>query len=1087
MFAISKFSVTHPVLVNLMTVVIVVVGAFTFFLLPREIFPYVSTEVIFLETLHPRASADEVEKSITVLLEEEISEVRGIKKMQSTTVEGRSVIILEIQTDNMGLTIDKVRRDIETQVEGVLPDLPADVEKPVIKEFILDIPIISVALSGAENEHKLKETAYFLKDEFKKVSGVSDVNVIGERDEEIWVEIDPLRLYGYGLTLEDARLAIAVGGVDLAAGLARGGRQEFIVRTKELYSKPEDLHRVVLKSDGEGGRVLVEDIATVSDTFEEAVTLTRVNGERCITLDIKQRPGSDTLRITRDVKARMAELENDLPYGVKASFNREIAFMVRERLELLTWNGALGLLLCLAVLRFFLSGRMAMVTGLGIPFALMGGIIFMNFMGISLNMISMFSLIMVLGMLVDDGIVVAENTHRYLEKGVDPLTAAIRGSGEVFWSVFAAVATTVTAFAPMLFMTGIMGKFCRQIPMVVIVALLASLVEALLVLPVHLAEWSKPNNWIGIWRRDPEEMKNNPGRLKRLLSPLGALWQSIGIAFDRSPISPNFWFRPLVRGYTRLLFVTLRHRFVSFLVAVLIAGGIVAYASVNLKFELFKNDDIPLFFVNIETVPGTRLEETERSLAAMEDYLATFPDHYIQAVITRVGVMEDMSTMTMNYGSYRGQIIVDLAESHERPGLSGQMILDEVRDNMPEIPGVAKIEYQVDSGGPPTGSPVNFRISGEEYEALLPIAKEVKEYLASVEGVMDIKDDFEWGKEEFRIDVDRKKAADLGLDVAGVASEVRNAFAGGLAASFTRTREEVEIHVKFPKEYRSSLENIRLMKFRNSSGDLIPFDNFAKVNYGQSYSVITRWNQRKTITVSADVDTDIITSTEINERLMKRYGFRSPNDSTITFDYAGENEDTQEAMHSLQMAFIPAMFLNYTIIATVFNSFLQPIVVMSAIPLALLGVVIGLMAHGEPMGFMAMLGAVALVGIVVNDSIILLDFVNNARLRGWSRWRSLIWAAKTRVRPIILTTLTTIGGLLPMLSGMSGTSTFLVPMAISLVYGLLFATTLLLVYVPLMMALVDGAVLKCGLSLVREKYDESLLERTVRPTAVERA
>ncbi len=1079
MFAISKFSVTHPVLVNLLTVVIVLVGTIVFFLLPREMFPYVSTDVIFVETLHPRASADEVESSITVLLEEEISEVRGIKRMHSTTVEGRSVVILEVETDNLGITLDKVRRDIETEVEEVVPDLPLEAEKPTVREFILDIPIISIAVSGEVDEHHLKETAYFLKDEFKKISGVSDVNVIGERDEEIWVEIDPLRLYGYGLTLEDIRNSIAIGGLDLAAGLARGSKQEFIVRTKELYSNPDDLTRVVLKSDGEGGRVLIGDIAEVTDTFEEATTLGRVDGSRCITLDIKQRPGSDTIRISEDVKNRLVELQDKLPYGISATHNREIAFMVKERLSLLTRNGALGLILCLAILRFFLSGRMAMITGLGIPFALMGGLIFMMFMGISLNMISMFSLIMVLGMLVDDGIVVAENTHRYIERGVDPLTAAIRGSGEVFWSVVAAIGTTITAFAPMLFMTGIMGKFCRQIPMVVIFALLASLVEALFVLPVHLAEWSKPNNWLGIWKRDPVEMKKKPGWIKRTLAPLGAVWQYSGELFDRSPISPNFWFRPFLKSYTRLLIVSLRYRFLSLTVACLVAGGILTTAWFHLKLELFKNDDIPFFFINVETTPGMRLEETEQAMMKIEDYLVSLPENYLDAIISRVGVMEDMSTMTMNYGSYRGQIIVDLSESNERPGLSGQDVLDKIRDGMPRVIEIVKMEYQVDSGGPPTGAPVNFRISGEDYDQLIPITKEAKKYLATIEGVKDIKDDFEWGKEEFQIDIDRKKASDLGLDVAAVAKEIRNAFAGGLATTFTRSREEVEIHVKFPEEYRTSLENIRLMKFRNSRNELVPFKNFAEVAYGQGISVIHRWNQRKTITVSADVDTDILTSTMANQLLMDRYGVRSSKDSTITFDYAGENEDTQEAMKSLRLAFIPAMFLNYTIIATVFNSFLQPLVVMSAIPLAVLGVIIGLMIHSEPMGFMAMLGAVALVGIVVNDSIILLDFVNKARLRGLSRWRSLVWASKTRVRPIVLTTLTTIGGLTPMLTGLTGTSTFLVPMAISLVYGLLFATTLLLLYVPIMMAIMDGLVLRFGLNLVRTKYDETLLEESM--------
>lgn len=302
---------------------------------------------------------------------------------------------------------------------------------------------------------------------------------------------------------------------------------------------------------------------------------------------------------------------------------------------------------------------------------------------------------------------------------------------------------------------------------------------------------------------------------------------------------------------------------------------------------------------------------------------------------------------------------------------------------------------------------------------------------------------------------------------------------GGLATSFTRAKEEVEIHVKFPEESRTSIENVRLMKFRNNRGDLVPFENFAKVEYGQGLSSIGRWDQRRTITVSADVDTDVITSRQINQKIQEKFGFHDERHPGVVFDYAGENEDTEEALSSLMRAFFVALFVDYAIIATVFNSFMQPLVVMSAIPLAIIGVVIGLLVHGEPMGFMALLGCVALVGIVVNDSIILLDFVNKARLRGLSRWRSLIWSAKVRVRPIILTTLTTIGGLIPMLTGLTGTSTFLVPMAVALVYGLMFSTVLLLLVVPVLMSMLDGARIHFGYRLVRKEYDENLLRKSM--------
>jgi multidrug efflux pump subunit AcrB len=1079
MFALSKFSVTQPVLVNLLTLLIVISGTVTFFLLPRELFPYVQADFIFVTTIYPRAAADEIEKTITVLIEEEISDVRGIKEISSVTVEGRSVVIVECESDNTRIDTDQILRDIESEIEEVIPDLPREAEQPVAKKLIFDFPVLTVSLAGAVDEFELKKVANDVKDELKKVRGVSDVTIVGEREEEIWVEIDPQELYAHGLSLEDVRQAIERGGLDLAAGLARSSRKEFIVRTKELYRSPEDLVPVVVKSDSEGGRVRIGDIAEVRNTFEERITIGRLDGNRTINLDVKQRPGGDTLDITRDVKAKLQELDSAIPHGITAKINRDMSFMVEERLDLLTRNGAWGLLFCLVILRFFLTGRMALITGLGIPFAFMGGLLAMRIFGISLNMISMFSLIIVLGMLVDDGIVVAENVHRYLERGIDPLTAAIRGSGEVFWSVVASVMTTVSAFAPLMMMSGVMGKFTRSIPMVVIFCLMASLIEALLVLPVHLAEWSRPFDWRGI-RKGAPQRSGKPATLPfRLFAPIGVVMQTCGETFDRSVFSPNYWFKGFLRGYMRLLIFTLRHRFAAMAVTILMIGGVYAYGIVGIPFELFRNTDFTYFLINVELPSGARLEETERALGEIEKYLAQQPEGRIDAVISNVGKMENTETMFSSYGSNRGQIIVSLAPPSQRPDINAQEILDEVKADFPHVPEISKFEFHVDSGGPPKFAAVNFRIMGDNYRNQLDVAHEVEDFLETVEGVENIRNDFEWGKEELQIDVDPERASDLGLSVAAVAQEIRNAFAGGLATSFTRGKEEVEIHVKFPEKYRKSLQNIRVMKFRNDRGELVPFDSFAKVVYGQGLSVITRWGQKRTVTVSADVDRVHIQSNEANQILRDKYGFQSEKYPGITFDYAGENEDTEESMASLGRAFLLAAFVNYAIIATVFNSFMQPLVVMTAVPFALVGVIIGLAVHGEPMGFMALLGGVALVGIVVNDSIILLDFVNRMRRRGWSRWRSLIWSAKTRVRPILLTTLTTVAGLLPMLAGVTGTSTFLVPMAIALVYGLIFSTSLLLIVVPLLMSLLDGAKLAFGFNLVRKEYDESLLEKSM--------
>ncbi|KXK30252.1 MAG: Multidrug efflux pump subunit AcrB, partial [Candidatus Hinthialibacteria bacterium OLB16] len=372
----------------------------------------------------------------------------------------------------------------------------------------------------------------------------------------------------------------------------------------------------------------------------------------------------------------------------------------------------------------------------------------------------------------------------------------------------------------------------------------------------------------------------------------------------------------------------LRHRLAFVVVSLSLLVSFSVYASMRMKFELFKNDDFVFFMINLEMPESTRLEQTEKAIELVEEHLLGLPKNFIEAVVTRVGFIEDVSTGQMKYGSGKAQIVVDLTESAVRPGISGKDIMDLSRKNFPEIPGMMSIEFQEDRGGPPVGSALTFRIMAEDYPTILKISEEVQSYLRTVPGLKDIKDDFEWGKEEFRIDVDERRAADLGISVAEVAREVRNAFAGGLATTFTRGEEEVEIHVKFTEGYRSSPENIRIMKFRNDKGEMVPFDSFARVDYGRSFSSIQRWNQKRTVTVTADVDGVHITSRGINQMMQDRYGNVSKDHAGVLFDYGGEEEDSQESMAALGRAFALAMLINYGIIATIFNSVMQPFVVM---------------------------------------------------------------------------------------------------------------------------------------------------------------
>ncbi|MDX1815127.1 MAG: efflux RND transporter permease subunit, partial [Thermodesulfobacteriota bacterium] len=678
---------------------------------------------------------------------------------------------------------------------------------------------------------------------------------------------------------------------------------------------------------------------------------------------------------------------------------------------------ALGLVLVLGVLCVFVGLRPAVLTAVGLPVAYSIAILLMQYFGITINMLSLFGLILVLGMVVDDGIIVCENSCRHIEEGLSPPQAAVVGAKEVTWPVIAAVATSAAAFIPILLMSGTLGKFFEVIPKAVTFVLLASLAEALFILPSHIADFARP-----IPARRAERMADG-------------------------------WLQRLTRSYLRLLNFALDRRYACVSAVVALAAGCLAFAYLFMPFVLFPARDVEEFGVTIKMPVGTTLEETGRVVAQLERAALELPEEEIYAVIGRVGTGQ-LANYDFRTGTHIGQVILDLTDRFDRQR-SGREIVDEYRKAIAEIPGPAEVNFLEWREGPPVEPAVEIHLRGDEFEVLRVIADDIKAYIAGIEGTRDITDDFEPGKREARIIVDEEKAYLMGLDMATIGSTIRYALDGGIASSIHDQGEEIDLRVILREESRRDLEDIEEMRFRNREGALVPFQNFGRIERKPGYTNINRRDRKRAISVSANVDENVITSVEINRLLKDRYKDLGRNYPGYSMGFWGEYEETQEQVVAMTKAFGVAILLIYTILGSLFRSFVMPLVVMLAVPFSFIGVVVGFFVMGEPLGLMAIIGIIGLAGIVVNDSLILVDFIHSGREGGLERRDATLRACRLRLRPVILTSATTIFGLLPLAVGLFGLSVFLTPIAVAIVWGLTFSTFLTLLLVPGLYAIVD--------------------------------
>ncbi|NIM03502.1 AcrB/AcrD/AcrF family protein [bacterium] len=1015
---IAQFSVKNSLFVNLLSVAIIVFGFFSLFNLRREAFPPIALNIVTVVTPFRGTSAEKVEKLVTVPLEKELKEVENIEEILSSSDDGLSTILIKVESDVRNM--QKVVNDIQRAVDRVT-DLPQDVtDRPIVTEITMaKMPVIKISLSGDVEESTLRQYADELRDVLSDIEGVSTVARSGWRDEEFWVEPDIENMREYNISFSEMAESLRLQNVDIPGGKFKYRGKEYLVKVKGELETKENIENTVIRSDDLGNLVRVKDVARVKGAFSEEETITKVFGMRSIVLTVIKRETGDIIKIVDAVRKEIKQFEKEIPENLRIAVFNDISYYVNRRLSVLSTNGIIGFIFVMILLFLFLKPASALMTALGIPISFLITFMVMSYFGLTINLLTLMGLIIVLGIVVDDGIIIAENSYRYIEQGIHPREAVVKGAGEVARPVIATVLTSIVAFSPLLFMRGMIGNFAKYVPLIIIIALAASITEAFIILPSHLADFARP-------------VRQHSGKEK------------------------GKWFKWVLNKYTVILRKAINNRYKVLLSVIILLIGSFLLARFFIPLILFPATADEVFMIRLEARTDVSLEKTNILIGNVEKIVDGIPITCLDAYETFVGKIgeEGAYDPAAKNGSNFAQINVYLTSACTRKE-TVQNIIEGLRPKIESLTeelkpqGVEKIYFERLTSGPPVGSAIDARVVGEEFGTLKKITDRIKTFISKIDGVVDVADNYNLGAEEIQVIIDEKQAQRAFLTNSQIAFAIRAAFSGVVATTIKRETAEKEIRVlvRLPEEQKSDPSIFDKIVVANRFNNLIPLKKVAKLNYTQRLRSIKHVDGKRFISVTADVDTKNITSLEANKRVdeeFKDIPVQYPGNSLA---FSGERKETMDSVRSLFKAFLIAAILIYLILATQFNSLIQPFVVMFTIPFGLIGVLIALVIHSEPLSFLAMVGFIGLSGVVVNDSIVLVDFVNKRRGR-MSIQDAVIEAARLRFRPIMLTTLTTVCGIATVAYGIGGLDPFLRPMALAIGWGLMFSTGLTLIVIP---------------------------------------
>ena len=1043
MQSLARWSVEHRVSVNLIMVFLIVAGLYTVVNMKRELFPQFSLDMINIGVAYPGASPEEVEEGICVKIEEQLKSIEDIKTMYATAHEGHGSVTLEL---NAGTDINEKLDEIKTEID-LIDSFPEQAEDPVVTEIKNNDPAIYLAIYGQVDEQVLRDTAETIRDDLVDLDEISQASLLGVRNSEISIEVSEESLQRFNLSFDQVATAVKTGSLDLPGGKIKTRGGEFLVRTRGKRYTGEEFEQIPILTRQKGTTLRLGDVATIVDGFEDVDVKARFNGQPAALVVVRRTDSQDTIVISNRVKTYIQTHKAGLPDGVTLGYWFDMAQMVQERIDLLLKNGIQGIVLVFIVLALFLDLGLAFWVSSGIPISFMGAFLILDYFGASINMLSLFGFIMTLGILVDDAIIVGENVYTHYKMGKSARDAVVDSIGQIGAPVVMAVTTTIVAFAPLMHIEGIMGKFIFIMPQTVICILAISLVEAFVILPAHLAHALTVSK-----------------KKKTLVFRICFFWLAW---LKKDILDAHQWVRDRVEKaltgfigsiYLPVLKYGVKNRYFTLALGcgiLIVSVGLMAGGHV--PFVFFSKTDSNWIISEVVYPLGTPFEITERTIQQIEqgafELNAGFKNRVLDSsplvvnTFSQVGIIPRRDWKPGVYGGHCGEVWIEIQPASNRPGISAAEVMSKWRELTGDVPGAEQLTFTIIGGGP-GGNPIEIQLAGTDLEELAQAAGALKKEIATYPGTFDITDTFRPGKMEKQIYI-KQGAKALGITMADIATQIRQAYYGDEVLKIQRGRDDIKVMVRYSQQERQSEASMDALRIRTRDNRDIPLNQVANIQMKRGYSTIQRVDRKRIITVICDIDENMANARQIVEDLKKNYldalVARFPG---VDYNLEGQAKRTEESINSLKTGFALAAMIIFLLLASQFRSYVQPLIIMTAIPFGLIGAVVGHYFMGLDITMISIFGIVALSGIVVNDSLILIDFINSKVRQGSHVFDAVVDAGQNRFRPVLLTSVTTVAGLFPLLLETSFQAQFLIPMAVSISCGLVVATLLTLVFVP---------------------------------------
>lgn len=1001
----------------------VVLGLTSYFSLPRESAPEIRRPLIFITTIYPGVSPKDMESLITEPIEYELDGLKGLEKLTSTSYQGMSQIVAEFNGD---IDVELALRRSKERVDLAKPKLPSDAEDPIVKELnFSDQPFMIATVSHPEGLHKIESYVDYLEEEIEKIHGIQDVVVSGNLDKELEIAVDPERLRHYGFSVEDIKKALGAEHRSIPGGTLETDDRNYTLSVSGEMSDPEEFKGIVISAAGK--YALLEDLATVRFGYSDPESIARIDGLPAVSLAVKKRGGENMLAIVDEVKKTIAEAESRKPHGTQLTIPFDESENVRRMVSDLENNILSGLILVLLVTLFFLGPINATFVSLAIPFSMLISFFILALFGITLNMVVLFSLVIALGMLVDNGIVIVENIYRHAQLGTERTQAAIDGTREIALPISTSTLTTILAFFPIIFMPDIMGEFMSYLPKTVIIVLSSSLLVGLTITTAFCSRFLRADHAASMGAGDG-------------LQQSADLFGKIQILYSR-----------VLRGALRRPWLTM------VAMVALVFSGIILNAIFGREPLFFPELDPKVAFVKAKLPAGTPIGKTDGFTRPLEEIVQAAKGSR-ESVQTTVGAASSQGGAR---DSFRSEIRINYKPFADREVKSFDSIED-MRHRLADVAGAA-IKVEKMEGGPPTGNDISFQITGEEYPVMGEIAERILRILRQHRAVLEnIDSDFEAAKPEYQVTIDREKAGRLGVTTRDIASTIRTALSGSKEGIYKFANDEYDINLRFQRPFRSSISDIAGLEIVKE-GKRIPLSALADITRSQTTAEIKREERKRAISVFADYKPDVLGKVETRAAIDQAVAQLQIPEGYQVGQGEGQAVRNRSTQFLLQ-AFMIALFLIFLVLVIQFNSVTQPMIILASVFLSLGGVFWGLfLTQQKFVIIMSGIGVISLAGVVVNNAIVLIDFINQLRPNHESMVEAIVEASLTRLRPVLLTAITTVIGLLPMAAGISfdfstlhlqlvsESSEWWAPMAWTIIFGLSFATVLTLVVIPVLM------------------------------------